>query len=226
MTAGSGPLRVLVVDDEPAILRFLRAGLGSQGYVVVEASNGQSALDAMRQRRADLMVLDLGLPDMRGFAVAAEICKMVNPPSIVLMTADKREAIVWQANRLRLAGFLWKGSEHPDRVWHAVAEALAGRCYFTAAYLVTLRRIQDNPPSFAQSLSARELELIPLLGYGCSDEELAHCVELSAETIKAHRKHIMAKLDLHRSADLIRWAVQQGFCDLTRRCGRGNCTNK
>ena len=60
MTTGAGPTRVLVVDDEPAILRFLRAGLGSQGYVVIEAETGQTALDAVRQRRADLIVLDLG----------------------------------------------------------------------------------------------------------------------------------------------------------------------
>jgi two-component system KDP operon response regulator KdpE len=50
---GAGPLRVLVVDDEPAILRFLRAGLGSQGYVVLEAEDGQKALDAVRGKRTD-----------------------------------------------------------------------------------------------------------------------------------------------------------------------------
>ena len=73
MTAGAGPLRILVVDDEPAILRFLRAGLGSQGYVVVEAATGQAALDAVRQRRADLVVLDLGLPDIDGLEVIRRI---------------------------------------------------------------------------------------------------------------------------------------------------------
>ena len=69
MTTGTAPVRVLVVDDEPAILRFLRVGLGSQGYLVIEAENAQSALDAVRQRKADLLVLDLGLPDMDGLEV-------------------------------------------------------------------------------------------------------------------------------------------------------------
>ena len=63
MTTGSAPLRILVVDDEPAILRFLRAGLGSQGYMVIEATAGQPALDAVRGQRADLVVLDLGADD-------------------------------------------------------------------------------------------------------------------------------------------------------------------
>jgi two-component system KDP operon response regulator KdpE len=69
MTEGSGPHRILIVDDEPAILRFLRAGLGSQGYTVVEASAGLPAFDMIRQARADLVVLDLGLPDIDGLEV-------------------------------------------------------------------------------------------------------------------------------------------------------------
>ena len=69
MTEGTGPLNVLIVDDEPAILRFLRAGLGSEGYVVLEAENGQKALDAVRSKRTDIVVLDLGLPDIDGLEV-------------------------------------------------------------------------------------------------------------------------------------------------------------
>ena len=65
----ANPVRVLIVDDEPAILRFLRAGLGSQGHLVIEAENGQSALDALRRNRIDLIVLDLGLPDIDGLEV-------------------------------------------------------------------------------------------------------------------------------------------------------------
>jgi two-component system KDP operon response regulator KdpE len=69
MTTGSSPCRILIVDDEPAILRFLRVALGSEGYRVVEATTGQAALDAVGQSRADLIVLDLGLPDIDGLQV-------------------------------------------------------------------------------------------------------------------------------------------------------------
>ncbi len=63
---GANAMRVLVVDDEPAILRFLRAGLGSQGYGVIEAKTAEEALAAVRRKAADLVVLDLGLPDRDG----------------------------------------------------------------------------------------------------------------------------------------------------------------
>ncbi len=73
MTQGAGPARVLVVDDEPAILRFLRTGLGAQGYVVSEAQDGQAALAALRRSAIDLVVLDLGLPDMDGLEVIRQM---------------------------------------------------------------------------------------------------------------------------------------------------------
>jgi two-component system KDP operon response regulator KdpE len=69
MTPRAGPLRVLVVDDEPAIIRFLRAGLETQGYIVSDAKDGRGALDAVRRKTTDLVVLDLGLPDMDGLDV-------------------------------------------------------------------------------------------------------------------------------------------------------------
>ena len=92
MTSGSGPLRILVVDDEPAILRFLRAGLGSQGYVVIESDTGQSALEAVRQRRADLVVLDLGLPDIDGLEVIRRIRDGGAMLQIIVLSSRENEA--------------------------------------------------------------------------------------------------------------------------------------
>jgi two-component system, OmpR family, KDP operon response regulator KdpE len=89
MSAGANPLRVLIVDDEPAILRFLRAGLSGQGFVVSEAETGKAALEAVRRRAADLLVLDLGLPDMDGLEIIRQIRQEGSPvPIIVLSSRD------------------------------------------------------------------------------------------------------------------------------------------
>jgi two-component system KDP operon response regulator KdpE len=92
MTAGAGPLRVLVVDDEPAILRFLRAGLGAQGYVVSEAQDGRTALAALRRGAADVVVLDLGLPDMDGLDVIRQTRASGSALPIIVLSsrADER----------------------------------------------------------------------------------------------------------------------------------------
>ena len=91
----AGPLRVLVVDDEPAILRFLRAGLSGQGYVVLEATTGQAVLDQVRRKAADLVVLDLGLPDIDGLEVIRNLREGgAALPIIVLSSRDDEKAKV------------------------------------------------------------------------------------------------------------------------------------
>ena len=90
MTTGSGPLRVLVVDDEPAIRRFLRAGLSSQGYVVSELEEGQPAVDVARRNGTDLIVLDLGLPDIDGIEVCRRL-RQACDAAIIIVTARGEE---------------------------------------------------------------------------------------------------------------------------------------
>jgi len=91
----AGPLRVLVVDDEPAILRFLRAGLSGQGYVVLEATTGQAVLDQVRRKAADLVVLDLGLPDIDGLEVIRNLRDTgAALPIIVLSSREDEKAKV------------------------------------------------------------------------------------------------------------------------------------
>ena len=95
MTPRSGPLRILVVDDEPAILRFLYASLESQGYIVSTAVNARTALDMVRKKAADLVVLDLGLPDMDGLDVVRQIRDGGETvPIIILSSRDNESAKV------------------------------------------------------------------------------------------------------------------------------------
>jgi two-component system, OmpR family, KDP operon response regulator KdpE len=91
MTAEAGGLRVLVVDDEPAITRFLRAGLTSQGYLVMESADGAGALDAMRRGATDLMVLDLGLPDMDGLEVIRRVRASGSALPIIVLSSRSDE---------------------------------------------------------------------------------------------------------------------------------------
>jgi two-component system, OmpR family, KDP operon response regulator KdpE len=95
VTPRAGPLRVLVVDDEPAILRFLHASLVSQGYIVSTAANARTALDMVRKGAADLIVLDLGLPDVDGLDVVRQIRDGGESlPIIILSSRDNESAKV------------------------------------------------------------------------------------------------------------------------------------
>ena len=90
--ANVNPLRVLIVDDEPAILRFLRMGLAAQGFVVSEAETGRSALENVARAGTDLVVLDLGLPDMDGLDVIREIRSRGSAVPIIVLSSRDDEA--------------------------------------------------------------------------------------------------------------------------------------
>ena len=92
MTAGSAPLRVLVVDDEPAIRRFLRTSLATQDYQVTEAADGRAALDAVQHGRTDVVVLDLGLPDLDGFEVIERLRAAGSALPIIVLSSRADEA--------------------------------------------------------------------------------------------------------------------------------------
>jgi two-component system KDP operon response regulator KdpE len=91
-TTGAVAIRVLVVDDEPAIRRFLRAGLGAQGYLVSELEMGLPAIDVARRKGADLIVLDLGLPDVDGLEVIRRIRAAGSAVPIVVLSSRDNEA--------------------------------------------------------------------------------------------------------------------------------------
>ena len=86
----TGASRILVVDDEPEIRRFLRASLKAQQYEVLEASNGTQALEVMAQQLPDLMILDLGLPDIDGVEVTRRIREWNHVPIIILSVRDRK----------------------------------------------------------------------------------------------------------------------------------------
>lgn len=92
MTNASAPLRVLIVDDEPPIRRFLRTGLTAQGYQTVEAADGEGALAAIARERIDLVVLDLGLPDIDGSEIIRRLRESGKATPIVVLSSRTNEA--------------------------------------------------------------------------------------------------------------------------------------
>lgn len=92
MTTHGGPARILIVDDEPPIRRFLRTSLTSQGYVVLEAGDGAEALDTLKRNAVDVVVLDLGLPNLHGFEVIQQMRGAKSAVPIIVLSSRTDEA--------------------------------------------------------------------------------------------------------------------------------------
>jgi two-component system KDP operon response regulator KdpE len=92
MTNAAAPLRILVVDDEPAIRRFLRTSLTAEGYLVIEAADGTTALDTLRRNPIDVLVLDLGLPDIDGFDIIRQLRGAGSAVPIIILSSRTDES--------------------------------------------------------------------------------------------------------------------------------------
>ena len=180
------------------------------------AATAAQGLALCRIHQPDLAVLALELPDADGFDLALTLVNLPQPPRILLLTAKADQVTLFRAGYAYIAGLIWKTGQVHDTLRCAVREVLAGRRYFPAEVREAMRTIRTDPAAFFKILSSRELALLPLLCQGSTDDQIATQTGLCPATVKSHRQHIMTKLDLHRTADLVRWAAEKGFVDFLR----------
>jgi two-component system OmpR family response regulator len=168
MSAATTPVRVLIVDDEPAIRRFLRTSLGAQGYGVSEAEDARTALDALRRHPTDVLVLDLGLPDVDGFEMIRRLRDGGSVVPIIVLSSRTDEAGKVKALDLGADDYMTKPFDLPE--FEARVRALMRRGQHHATNVLRhgklsldleARRVfHDGRPI---DLSARELAVVELL---------------------------------------------------------------
>lgn len=161
----------------------------------------------------DVALVDLRLPDQDGFTLARTLRKLPRPPRLIFLTARTDEAALFQLSREPQCGFLWKSPAVAEHLRPAVAAALAGEAYQPPDVRETLKRMRRDPVALHKLFGDLELTLLPLFGRGLSDAEIAASTGRAALTVKWRRHQIMRKLDLHRAADLMRWAREKGFVE-------------
>jgi len=210
------PVTVLHVEDHfwtrETVTTLLAAWPDVRQVGAVET--GAEGIDACRTLRPDVLLLDLRLPDCDGFDVAEEVLGWSRPPRILLLSARADEAALFRVMRLPRAGMLWKGGSLATTLRQAIDQARRGRVYHAPEVVAAWQRLRRRGDAFFKLLSDRELELLPLLGRGANDREVAAGVGRSAATVHSQRQSIMGKLGLGDRAALMRWAAQNGFVDL------------
>lgn len=208
-------LLILHVEDDPLwrslIAQLLQAVPGVRQCV--QCATGADGLKSAQSHQPDIVLLDLRLPDADGFVVAAELGRSQLHLPIILLSARLDEAALVNATQPHIAGLIWKSTEVDSQLPRAIEEVTAGRKYYPPLVRESLRRLRTDPRAFFKILSDREIELLPLFGLGLTDQEIADRSGPSPLTIKSHRQHIMAKLGLHRTPELIYWAIKRGFVE-------------
>jgi DNA-binding NarL/FixJ family response regulator len=213
-------LRILVADDHEVVRRGLCALLqGHEGWEICgEATDGREAVDKAKQLKPDVVVLDIGMPNLNGLAATRQLVEQDSRCKVIVLTITDSDQAIREALDAGARGFVLKSDAARDLVT-AVEAMQRNRMFFTPrvndlvleGFLGSEHNgTRDSAPRLPQ-LTPREREVIQLLAEGKSSKEVATLLNLSTKTAETHRANIMRKLGLHSIRDLVLYAVKNNI---------------
>lgn len=201
-----------ILADDHAIFRQGLASLldGVSGVeLLAEAADGAEALTCIRRLRPDVAIVDVNMPQVTGTEVACRVQAEALDTRVVLLTMYDHPAAALHALEAGAAGYVPKDSSLEELVL-ALQTVAAGGTFISSAIRARLRSLQRSGQTPA-GLSPREREVIRLIALGKSSKEAAKLLGISPRTVDTHRNRVMAKLELHSLADVVRYAMQAGI---------------
>ena len=214
-------ISVLIADDQVLVRAGLRAILEGQPGIRVcgEAADGRAAIDLVRLRRPDVVLMDIQMPDIDGLEATRRVLRDADeerPTAVLMLTTFDLDAYVYDALRAGASGFLLKDTEPEDLI---AAIRVVARGDALIAPGITKRLIEQfarsapatAPPAELAELTPREAEVLILVAAGLSNTEIAEELVLSHATVKTHVKRILAKLGLRDRVQAVVLAYEAGL---------------
>jgi RNA polymerase sigma factor (sigma-70 family) len=211
-------LRILLADDHTLIRAGLRLVVEQQPdfMVVGEAENGRQAVAMAESLAPDVVVMDIGMPDLNGIEACRQIREKRPETPVVMLSMHSDEGYVLRALRAGARAYLLKDSAEADLAG-AIRAAAEGKSFFSPAvgkvllqdYMRKLER--TGADDSYELLSPREREVLQMVAEGNSNKDIAHRLNLSVYTVETHRARIMQKLKLKGIPELILYAVRKGI---------------
>ena len=213
-----GKIRIVLGDDHTLVRHGLRKILEEQKdwTVVAEASDGREVVRQALSLQPDVVVLDIGMPLLNGIEATRQIARRFTSINILILSMHSEEAYITQAMKAGARGYLLKDSADTELIGAVMAVA-AGKSFFSPAVAKVM--LDDYVRHLAEkgiadrfeSLSEREREIFQLIAEAHSNKEIADLLSVSPATVETHRAHILQKLDVHNTAELVLYAVRRGI---------------
>jgi DNA-binding NarL/FixJ family response regulator len=208
----SPKISVVLVDDHNLVRLGFRRILEDEPdlEVVAEASNGDDAVTLARKLRPDVIVMDCALPGTSGLAATKTILREFPDQLILMLSMHAEDTLVRQAIDAGARGYVLKNAEDIG-LGSAIRRVAAGEIVLSPAVSKspTLKGDRDS------KLTTRELEVLQLIADGHSNKAIADQLNLSANTIAVHRANIMDALGIHKTAELIVYAIRNGLVNIS-----------
>ncbi|PYP39238.1 MAG: DNA-binding response regulator [Gemmatimonadetes bacterium] len=206
------PVRLVLADDHLVLRQALKALLERRGVqVVADEGDGRAAVDAVQRLNPDVVVLDVAMPVLNGVEAAREIARIAPACPVILLSGLDDTRFVREALKVGVKGFVQK-SQGSDDLVRAIAEVREGRLYVSPGASQAIVDACATPESDAPSqLTPRERQVLQLVGEGKSTKQIATVLAISVKTAEFHRGRLMKKLNVHDTANLVRYALRKGW---------------
>jgi DNA-binding NarL/FixJ family response regulator len=203
----------MLVDDHALMRAGIKRLLEDTGKVVVvaEASSGQQAIRECNKVNADVIVLDISLPDTNGLEICKQIKTIIPDAKILILTMHPEKLFAARSIRSGALGYITKNIDSVDELYKAIQTVAKGKVYLSnesAGSVVLQLGTINNHNNRIDLLSDRELQVVNLLAHGKKRKEIAAILGLSPSTIQNYRTRALEKLGLHENADLFEIARQ------------------
>jgi len=212
--------RVLLAEDHTMFRQGIKKILeeAEDLKVVGEVSDGLELLEFLKNHPADILILDISMPGMRGIEAAYEAKKIRPNLKILILTMHKNTEYLYHSMNAGAEGYLIK-EDSDTELLSAIRKVLRGERYVSRNLSLELTDdfLQRDRGEFRRPidrLSIREREVLKLLAEGNSSKEIADLLFISSRTAEHHRANIKKKLDLRSTADLVKYAIKKGYASL------------
>jgi two-component system, NarL family, response regulator NreC len=209
--------RLLLVDDHAVVRSGLKMLLENERDVEIvgEAGSAHEAMEAAVKLAPNVILMDIGLPDLSGIEATREIKKRLPEVAIVALTIHEDEEYFFKMLEAGATGYVPKRAA-PEELLTAIRAAAVGQVYLYPSLAKLLVRDflsggRPNEEQASSNLTEREEEILTYLAEGANNESIANSLVISPKTVARHRENIMHKLNLHSRSELVRYAIRKGI---------------
>ena len=206
-----GKISVLLVDDHALVRRGFRRILEDEEDITVkgEASDGEEAVRMAKQLKPDVIVMDCALPGMNGLAATRKILEHDPKAAVLMLSMHSEDTWVRQSLEAGARGYMLKNAVDLELIT-AIRRVVAGEEVLDPH----IARRSNLKGERETGLTVRELEVLQLIVAGLSNKEIASQLNLSANTVAVHRANIMDALGIHKTAELVVYAIRNGLVNI------------
>ena len=213
------PIRILITDDHQLFREGIVNLLSDSSHIEIvgQAENGQEAIEKARELKPDIVIMDIGMPVLNGVDAICILHKELTDMRVIVLSMHSNKLYIKKALEAGADGYLFKNCTY-DQLLEAINSVYQGKKYLSDKitevliqdYLSKEKEINHN----SQELSERESEILKLIAEGKSAREISELLFISVKTVGTHKQHILKKLNLKSSADLIKYAIKKGIVGL------------